>query len=182
MPLLDAAFPVGADLPDCARELLKALYPTVRWERVTFHPTLPNYLLKFTNVAVTLPDPLSLTHVRIFIAKQKWPSGGMSRELFGILVHEAYHVLQYQQRMKGMGLGPLRPFVMRYLIASITEGSGRQNRYEKPAYAQETAFLEAYDALPTRLCAPGATADAHRTAISDLLRTAPALVKHRAEP
>ena len=182
MPLLDAAFPAGADLPDCARELLKALYPTVRWERVTFHPTLPDYLLKFTSVAVTLPDPLSFTHVRIFIAKQMWPSGGMSRELLGILVHEAYHVLQYQQRMKGMGLGPLRPFVMRYLIASITEGGGRGNRYEKPAYEHEAAFLKAYDAVSAKPCAPGATAGAHRAAISDLLRTAPGLVKHRADP
>jgi hypothetical protein len=182
MPLLDAAFPAGADLPDCARELLKALYPTVRWERVTVHPTLPNYLLKFTNVAVTLPDPLSLTHVRVFIAKQKWPGDGINRELLGILVHEAYHVLQYQQRMKGMGLGPLRPFVMKYLVAAISEGGGRENRYEKPAYAQETAFLKAYDELHMKPCAPAGSADVRRSAISDLLRTAPALVKHTADP
>lgn len=182
MPLLDAAFPAGADLPGCARELLKALYPTVRWERVTFHPTLPSYLLKFTNVAVTLPDPLSLTHVRIFIAKAKWPEGGVSRELLGILVHESYHVLQYQQRMKGMGLGPLRPFVMRYLVAAITEGGGRENRYEKPAYAQEAAFLKAYDAMAAKPWAPGATPEAHRAAVSALVRTAPGLVKQKAEP
>ncbi len=182
MPLLDAVLPAGADLPDCARELLKALYPTVRWERVTFHPTLPGYLLKFTNVAVTLPDPLSLAHVRIFIAKQKWPSGGMSRELLGILVHESYHVLQYQQRLRGIGLGPLRPFAMKYLMAAVTEGGGRGNRYEKPAYEQEAAFLKVYDVIPVKPCAPGASADAHRAAIADLLRLAPGLVKRRAEP
>jgi hypothetical protein len=182
MPLLDAAFPAGADLPGCARDLLKALYPTVRWERVTFHPTLPNYLLKFTNVAVTLPDPLSLTHVRIFIAKAKWADEQMSRELLGILVHESYHVLQYQQRMKGMGLGPLRPFVLKYLMAAVTEGGGRGNRYEKPAYEQEAAFLKAYDVMPAKPCAPGATPEVDRAAISALLRTTPGLVKQKAEP
>jgi hypothetical protein len=180
MPLLDAAFPEGAELPACARELLAALYPTVRWSEVTFHPVIPGYLLRFTNAAVTLPDPLSLRHIRIFIAREKWGGGRMSRELLGILVHEAYHVLQYQQRLRGMGLGPVRPFVLQYLASAITKGGGRANRFEAPAYAHEDAFLAAYDRLGIPLCA--ASPDASRAALAELLRIAPNLVKRRADP
>ncbi|HEU4557593.1 MAG TPA: hypothetical protein VFS20_07075 [Longimicrobium sp.] len=182
MPLLDAAFPAGAALPECARELLKALYPTVRWNEVTFHPVLPAYLLKFTNAAVTLPDPLSIRHIRIFVAAGKWNGGVMTRELLGLLVHEGYHVLQYQQRLGGIGLGPLRGFVVQYLAAAVTQGGGRRNRYEKPAYAHEAAFLRAWDRLAVKPCAPGGTPDTTRSTIVELLRIAPDLVKTRAEP
>ena len=182
MPLLDAAFPAGAGLPDCARELLTALYPTVRWSEVTFHPVLPGYLLKFTNAAVTLPDPLSIRHIRIFIDAKQWHGGAMTRELLGLLVHEAYHVLQYQQRFRGMGLGPLRGFVLQYLAAAVTQGGGRRNRFEKPAYAHEEAFLRAWDRLTAKPCAPGASPDATTSAVAELLRIAPGLVTHRAEP
>ncbi|HET7234734.1 MAG TPA: hypothetical protein VFJ16_32270 [Longimicrobium sp.] len=181
MPLLDRAFPQGAHLPKCARELLKALYPTVRWNEVTFHPVVPAFLLKFTDDAVTLPDPLSFTHIRIFVAAKKWNGGTMTRELLGILVHESYHVLQYQQRLNGVGLGPLRPFVLQYLAAAITQGGGKGNRYEKPAYAQEEAFLKAYDQLAAKPCA-AATPDAIRAALGELFQKHPALVKRKAEP
>jgi len=182
MPLLDAAFPRGTDLPPCARELLKALYPTIRWHDVTIHPVVPAFLLKFTRDAVTLPDPLSLTHLRIFVAAEKWKLGMTTPELLGILVHECYHVLQYQQRMGGIGLGPLRPFVVQYLAASITQGGGRANRFEKPAYAQEDAFkLACSQPPPLDLCA-ASSPDAIRAAIGELVRRNPALVKHRAEP
>ncbi|HET7461739.1 MAG TPA: hypothetical protein VFJ82_10855 [Longimicrobium sp.] len=181
MPILDAAFPKGAEPPECARALLEAIYPTIRWEKVTFHPVVPAFLLKFTRDAVTLPDPLSLSHLRIFVEAKKWSAGVTDPELLGILVHESYHVLQYQQRLKGIGLGPLRPFVVQYLIASITQGGGPGNRFEKPAYAQEKAFLEAYAKLATKPCA-ASTAAAIHAAVDALIQTNPALVKHRAEP
>lgn len=50
--------PSRVELPDCAREVLAAVYPTVRWNRVSFHDELPAYVRRFTNVAITLPDPL----------------------------------------------------------------------------------------------------------------------------
>lgn len=181
MPILDAAFPKGAELPECARELLKAIYPTIRWEKVTFHPVVPAFLLKFTRDAVTLPDPLSLTHIRIFVEAKKWSAGVGDPELLGILVHESYHVMQYQQRLGGIGLGPLRPFVVQYLIASVTQGGGTGNRFEKPAYAQEKAFLEAHAKLAVKPCA-ASSPEAVRAAVDELVRSHPALVKRRAEP
>jgi len=181
MPILDGAFPRGAELPECARELLKAIYPTIRWEKVTFHPVVPAFLLKFTRDAVTLPDPLSLSHIRIFVEAKKWNAGVTDLELLGILVHESYHVLQYQQRLKGIGLGPVRLFVVQYLIASITQGGGPGNRYEKPAYAQEKVFLDAYGKLASKPCG-AATSAAIRAAVGELVQKNPALVKHRAEP
>lgn len=182
MPLLDAAFPEGARLPECARELLKALYPTIRWDKVTFHPVVPAFLLKFTRDAVTLPDPLSLTHIRIFVAAEKWKLGMTTPELLGILVHECYHVLQYQQRLGGIGLGPLRPFVVQYLIDAVAHGGGRANRFEKPAYAQEDAFKRARGQSPPLDLCGASNPDAIRAAIDELLRRNPALVKPKAEP
>jgi len=177
----NAIFPAGARLPECARALLRALYPTIRWNQVTIHPVVPAFLLKFTRDAVTLPDPLSLTRVRIFVAAEKWNGGKMDRELLGILVHESYHVLQYQQRMGGYGLGPLRPFVMEYLAASIPHGGGRENRLERPAYAQEEAFLRAWNRTAAKPCA-ATTPEVIHASVAELLRADPALVKHRAEP
>lgn len=181
MPILDAAFPRGIELPECARELLKALYPTIRWEKVTFHAVVPAFLMKFTRYAVTLPDPLSLTHVRVFIEQGQWNGGVPDRDLLALLVHECYHVLQYQQRLKGFGLGPLRPFVVQYLAASVTQGGGEGNRFEKPAYAQERAFIHAYDVMAGDLCAVLGH-DAVRSAIGAFVQKNPALVKQRAEP
>jgi hypothetical protein len=177
----NAIFPAGTQLPECAQALLKALYPTIRWQHVTIHPVIPAWLLKFTRDGITVPDPLSLAHVRIFVAAEKWNGGRMERELLGLLVHECYHVLQYQQRLGGYGLGPLRPFVMRYLADSIPHGGGRENRFERPAYAQEEAFLRAWNRTAAKPCA-ATTPEAIRASIDELLRVDPGLVKRRAEP
>jgi hypothetical protein len=176
MPLLDPVFPAEAVLPDCARNLLAALYPTVRWDRVSFHAELPRSLLRFTDIAITLPDPLALRHIRIFVAKERWNAGSM--EWLGILVHESYHVLQYQEALGGMGLGPLRVFPVKYLAAAVLmgEGGAKANRYEKPAYEHEERVLKAAKGLP--LCREGGEPD--RAALDELLRRHPQLVKRTA--
>ena len=173
MPLLDSVFPARATLPECARELLAALYPAVRWDRVSFHAELPRSLLRFTDIAITLPDPLTLRHIRIFVAREKWDT--RSVEWLGILVHESYHVLQYQEALGGMGLGPLRIFPVKYLTAAVLmgEGGAKANRYEKPAYEHEMHFLKAAKGLS--LCRDGGGLD--RAALDELLRRNPVLVK-----
>jgi len=176
MPLLDPVFPAETALPECARELLKALYPTLRWEKVTFHAELPPWLLRFTDIAITLPDPLTLRHIRIFVARERWKPG--AADWLGTLVHECYHVLQYQDALCGMGLGPLRVFPVKYLAAAMLmgEGGAKRNRYEKPAYEHEELFLKAAKGLS--FCGDGGRFD--HSALSELLRRDPSLVKRSA--
>ncbi|HSU17628.1 hypothetical protein [Longimicrobium sp.] len=173
MPLLDPVFPTEAALPACARDLLAALYPTVRWDRVSFHAALPPWLLRFTDIAITLPDPLTLRHIRIFVAKEKWDPRSMA--WLGTLVHESFHVLQYQETLGGIGLGPLRIFPVKYLGAALLmgEGGAKKNRYEKPAYEHEELFLKSAKGLS--ICGEGGGLD--RAALAELLRRNPGLVK-----
>lgn len=176
MPLLDSVFSPEVALPECVRELLAALYPTVRWDRVSFHDELPAYLQRVTNVAITLPDPLTMRHIRIFVAKKKWDA--CSVDGLALLVHEAYHVLQYQEALGGVGLGPLRIFPVKYLAAALILGEGgeKKNRYEKPAYEHEERFKKQCRGLAICRCAGGAPA-LDRAALADLLRRDPGLVK-----
>jgi hypothetical protein len=142
----------------------------VHWGKVSFHPALPAALQRVTDIAITLPDPLTLRHIRIFVAEKKWDP--RSAEWLGILVHECYHVLQYQEALGGVGLGPLRIFLVKYLTAAVLLGEGgeRKNRYEKPAYEHEERFLKAAKGLA--LCG----ADG-RASIDALLARDPGLVK-----
>ena len=176
MPLLDAVFSPEAKLPECIRELLAVLYPTVRWDRVSFHDELPRSLQRFTDIAITLPDPLSMRHVRIFVAKKMW--NPCSAAGLALLVHESYHVLQYQEALGGVGLGPLRVFPVKYLTAALIlgEGGAKQNRYEKPAYEHEARFKKQCQGLAICRCGGGAPAF-DRAALDELLRRDPGLVK-----
>jgi hypothetical protein len=160
----------------CVRALLAALYPTIRWETVTFHRGIPPGVRRFTRVAITLPAPLATHELRVHLAPRHWdpcsPAG------LALLVHECFHVLQFQERMGGVGLGPLRAFSVQYLFRAVFEGGGKENRYEAPAYAQETAFFAACRALPRPLCdCSAADADIDAEMLERLLRLSPWLVR-----
>jgi hypothetical protein len=161
--------------PSCVPAVLAALYPTVRWERVGFHLGLPRWARPFTRVAITLPHPLATHRIGIHVAEPHWApctAAGMA-----LLVHEAMHVLQYQERRGGVGLGMVRIFSLQYLAVATLQGGGRRNLYEEPAYAQEEAFLAACGALRVPLCAPGAQGRLTPGALPALLRQAPWLVR-----
>jgi hypothetical protein len=165
----------------CVRELLAALYPTVRWDVVEFHEGLPAGVRKFTDVAITLPAVFGTRGIRIYLADGRWdpctPTG------LALLVHECFHVLQFQETLGGVGLGPLRGFALQYLFRATFEGGGEKNLYEAPAYAQERAFAAACRALPRPLCgceALGGGTD--REMLRELLRLHPGLVKRSAKP
>jgi len=156
-------------------ELLAAIYPTIRWDRVTFYEGLPGWVQRFTHGAITLPDPLSTRGIHVFVAEGKWnpctPRG------LGLLVHECFHVLQFQERLKGVGLGPLRVFALQYLARALFEGGDRNNHYEKPAYAQEDAFVLACGKpLASQLCA-STSHEAGRELVSSFIERNPSLVR-----
>jgi hypothetical protein len=165
----------------CVRELLAALYPTIRWDVVSFHEGLPAGVRRFTNVGITLPAPFGTRGIRIYVADGRWdpctPKG------LALLVHEAFHVLQFQESWGGVGLGPVRGFAVKYLFRATFEGGGVKNLYEAPAYAQEKAFAAACKALPRPLCdcsALGGGTD--REMLDQLLRLHPSLVRRSAKP
>ena len=135
--------------------LLAALYPTVRWKDVTFHDGIPAVLRIFTQGGITFPDPLGTRGIRIYVAR--WDPDTLRG--LALLVHEAFHVLQYQEALGGVGLGPLRAFAVKYLLRAAFEGGGERNAYEAPAYAHERAFLAACLRLPAPLFAGDGTID-----------------------
>ena len=159
----------------CVQELLEAVYPTIRWEPVSFYAGLPSGVKRFTNVAITLPAPLGTRGLGVYIHEKHFdpctPAG------LGLLVHECFHVLQFQERLGGMGLGPLRGFTVQYLFWAMFEGGGKKNRYEAPAYAQEKAFIAACKALPHPLCDCSAGI-VDRAMLDQLLRLNPWLIRH----
>jgi hypothetical protein len=164
----------------CVRELLAAIYPTVRWDVVSFHLGIPAFVRPFGPGAITLPDLLGTRGIRIYFADGRWdpctPTG------LALLVHESFHVLQFQESLGGVGLGPLRGFAVQYLFRAMFEGGGEENLYEAPAYAQERAFAAACRALPRPLCdcsAPGRGID--REMLGELLRLHPSLVRRSAK-
>lgn len=161
----------------CVRDLLAALYPTVRWEKVTFYEGLPGWVQRFTHGAITLPDPLGTHGIDVYVAAGQWnpcTPGGL-----GLLVHECFHVLQFQEG--GAGLGALRVFTLKYLFRAIFEGGGRENRYEKPAYEQEEKiFIPACRKLPRPLC-DCAAGTVDRAMLDQLLHEHPELVRRTAK-
>jgi hypothetical protein len=165
--------------PPCAREVLHALYPTLAWRHVSFHLGIPTALLPFTRVAITLPAPLGVRAVRVHVAHDQWAP--CTTPGLGLLVHEAFHVLQFQQRLRGMGVGVLRAFTLQYLAFAAVQGGARGNRYEEPAYAQEDAFRAACAALGQELCVQrGDHCAASPELLTELLRRWPTLVRREA--
>lgn len=152
--------------------LLGALYPTVRWEVVELFEGLPATVRRFTSGAITLPHPLSTHRLRIYFAEGQWRP--CMHAGIGLIVHEAFHILQFQERLGGVGLGPLRGFALQYLARAAFEGGGERNAYEAPAYAHERAFVAACRELPRPLCASGQIDLAMQL---ELLRRHPSLVR-----
>jgi hypothetical protein len=150
------------------RELLAALYPTVRWGEVTFHEGIPAPFSLFTKGGITLPAPLGTREIRIYVGK--WDP--CSCKGLALLVHEAFHALQYQESHGGIGL--IHDFILKYLVRATWEGGAERNKYEKPAYAQGAAFEKACAALPRPLCS-GGVIDAEMR--DELLRRSPSLVR-----
>jgi len=160
---------VRVEPPPGLLDLLAALYPTVRWDEVAFHQGIPAPFDLFgVKGGITLPEPLGTRGVRIHVGK--WDP--CSNAGLALLVHEAFHVLQYQESAGGVGL--LRGFTLKYLLRAAWEGGAERNKYEKPAYAQGDAFEKACRSLPRPLCSGGIVDKEMR---DELLRRNPSLVR-----
>ncbi|MFN0203204.1 MAG: hypothetical protein ACKVTZ_16880 [Bacteroidia bacterium] len=142
------------DLSPAFSTLISSLYPTIDWKKVTLYEGLPWFMPEGSAIAVVLPSAYSLSHTHIYF--KEWNPTSCRR--IGILIHEAYHVLQLQSLQKGTGMGMARGFLMLYFahyfsnllhfwkIGNLTKARSQayfQHPMEIPAYAQEDAFRQA---------------------------------------
>lgn len=65
-------FPEKIDVAPCVAELLRFVYPTVGWSRVTFHEGWPHLLKTKGEGAITLPSNFSFGGMRIYFEPGKW--------------------------------------------------------------------------------------------------------------
>jgi hypothetical protein len=118
-------------------QLLRVIYPKLDLEQIKFYEGIPwftKYVAPFVT-AQALPDTYSLRKLNIHV--KKYDENDCL--ILADIVHEAYHMVQYERFWKGWGIGFLRPFIVYYNACYITRGY-RNNHFEIPAYEQEYAF------------------------------------------
>lgn len=92
------------------QQLLQAIYPTIRWDKVRMYEGLPWFVAAWTS-ALVLPNIWRHRTVHIYFRKIETDSvRGLS-----ILVHECFHVLQYQDLQKMYEIGMFRNFLVQYI-------------------------------------------------------------------
>lgn len=130
-------------------DLLRALYPTIDWSKVTFLEGKPWFLLTGYG-ALTIPDPLSIDGYLVYLGddtefcdpKQKY-------ETLNTLVHEAVHILQYQGVVKSGSPGLIHFGFIKYLYHYVCRGFNYdRNPMEEEAYRQGDAFDQALPNIP----------------------------------
>lgn len=128
--------------PENARALLEALYPTVRWQAVGFRRGLPWFIPAQAAGALVLPALTDRQKIYVYIRHyHPYRSDDLA-----LLVHEAYHVLQYQQMGSGWGFG--QPFLAHYIAGWLQYGYWR-HPMEVAAYRQEADFRRAWAVFST---------------------------------
>ncbi len=114
-------FPPEVELPEAARRIVRAVYPTLDLGAVRFHLGIPHVFRILAIQGITLPGRISPRRTRIYIKRRYWRPHTVDG--MGLILHEAFHALQLQEA--GPGLGLLRPFVVLYLAIA----AGNRFRY-----------------------------------------------------
>src|SRR5262245_54682275 len=110
-------FPPRIELPQGLAHLLRIVYPRLDLRRVSFHRGMPHLLGWTANTAITLPA-FAPRGGRVYLRPSAWDPG--SAYGLGLVLHEAFHLLQLQE--SGWGLGLARPFVVLYLACAAGNG------------------------------------------------------------
>lgn len=119
-------------------QLLSVIYPTLNLDKIKFYEGVPwftRYVAPFVT-AQALPDTYGFRQLNIYV--KKYDEGNCN--IVADIVHEAYHMVQYERFRKAWGIGFLRLFIVYYNACYITRGY-RNNPFEIPAYEQEYAFM-----------------------------------------
>lgn len=134
--------------------LLKAIFPKLDWQKVTFREGLPWFAQRSFAVGMALPAALSRQGTAIHFA------GYHTEHPFSqtvLLVHEAFHIQQYHDlRNRWIDFGYFRRFMRYYIgwyLAGLWQhrrtGDSNQKAYrlhpiEVPAYHYEELFVNCY--------------------------------------
>lgn len=160
-------------LPDCAKKVLEALYPTVDWTRVHFFSGKPWYILPGYG-AITLPEPFSLSKFRIYLGSatdfcDKFDQGGQLKPNVALntIVHEGFHILQFTHIAGGLGVGIARPCYLRYIQCHLASGGYDNNPFEIQASDQDDRFDAAHH-TPICDCSSGSPVF-NQTGLDELL-------------
>lgn len=130
-------------------QLLKKLYPTVNWDTVRFYKGMPWFMIGNFAHAIVLPGTWHYRRIHAYFSKYA------PRTVQGLstIVHESFHVLQYHDTGRGIGL--LRGFLVYYLAdyfqllfkygfkkdwATTNDLAYREHPMEIPAYMQDDEF------------------------------------------
>jgi hypothetical protein len=111
--------------------LLRAVFPTLDLEAVSFHRGIPHLIRTFGCGAITIPALFARRRTCIYLRPKVWDPESV--EGLGTLVHEAFHAFQAQEA--GWGAGPFRPFILLYFAAGAANGFRyRGHPMEEEAY------------------------------------------------
>lgn len=151
--LYHGVFPKKLIVPDEHRKMLTKIYPTVNWKKVRLFKGMPWFMGGGFATGITLPGDYSLNKIEVFLDYYI----AYAPEDVAILVHEGYHVLQYEEMYKNKGIGFFRPFLVHYLAGffkgffqeikkrSLAQARNQAYRYhpmEIPAYDHEALTLK----------------------------------------
>jgi hypothetical protein len=124
-------FPPRIEPPEEVMRLLRAVYPRLDLEAVSFHRGIPHLIRLFGYGAITIPALLARRRTCVYLRPAVWDPESV--EGLGTLVHEAFHALQAQEA--GWGAGPFRPFILLYFAAGAANGFRyRGHPMEEEAY------------------------------------------------
>ena len=130
-------FPRRVQPSERIMNILKVIYPTLNWDKIQFFEGIP-WFAKIVSPYVTaqaLPSTYSLRKLNIHVSRYSEDSCAVLADI----VHEAYHMVQYERFQKAWGIGFFRTFIVYYNACFLTRGY-RNNPFEIPAYEQEYAF------------------------------------------
>lgn len=122
--------------PECLVDLLRFVYPTIDWSRVSFYDGWPHVIGLSSARAITLPGSYTLRGVNIYFKRGHWDP--FTCDGLSVIVHEGFHVLQIRDVMEGRGLGLARPFVVQYLACWASNGF-RYNSHSMEEVAYDVA-------------------------------------------
>jgi len=156
--LYDSIFPKSFELKPKEQQLLQMMYPQIDWKFVRYYDGLP-WFMKFTStIGTALPHSYSGRFIHVYFKDYHKMSIYQSTL---ILVHEAFHIQQYQELgsmgAKSSGWGFFRRFMQYYLgwyfqgffkaifkdkkkWSDATQYAYRQHPMEIPAYDHEADF------------------------------------------
>lgn len=135
-------------LPENIQLLLIKMYPTINWDNVSFYEGLPWFISSKLAKGIALPSVYNTHKLKVYLKAFNF----QTNKDIGLIIHEVYHVLQYQEiGVKGFGF--FRPFMVKYFALWIGGGfKYRTHKMEVPAYDHESNYYKAIRKLKVNLC------------------------------